>query len=60
MKFWISVLLTLLICGAAFAQEHSATPPSKPATLMTGVGNVHHPVSTNNPKRNSFSIRGCV
>ncbi len=58
MKFWISVLLTLLICGAAFAQEHSATPPSKPATLMTGLGDLHHPVSTNNAQAQQFFDQG--
>jgi len=53
-KFWISVLLSLLIGGAASAQEHSAMPPSKPATLMTGLGNLHHPVSTNNAEAQQF------
>jgi len=58
MKFWISVLLTLLIGGAASAQEHSAMPPSKPATLMTGLGDLHHPVSTKNTQAQQFFDQG--
>ena len=58
MKFWISVLLTLSICGAVSAQEHSSMQQSKPATLMTGLGDLHHPVSTTNAEAQQFFDQG--
>ncbi len=58
MKFCIFVLLTLLICGAVSAQEHSAMPQPKPATLMTGLGDLHHPVSTTNAQAQQFFDQG--
>jgi tetratricopeptide (TPR) repeat protein len=56
-----SVLLAVLCCAmAAVAQEHGAhaAPASKPATLMTGLGNLHHPVSTKNPQAQQFFDQG--
>jgi len=58
MRFRISVLLTLWLCLPSIAQDHSAHRQSKPATLMSGVGNVHHPVSTGNPEAQKFFDQG--
>jgi tetratricopeptide (TPR) repeat protein len=58
MRFRISVLLVLWLCVPSFAQDHSAHTQSKPATLMTGVGNVHHPVTTSNPEAQKFFDQG--
>jgi len=58
MRFRISVLLTLWLCLPSIAQDHSAHGQSKPATLMAGVGNVHHPVSTGNPEAQKFFDQG--
>jgi tetratricopeptide (TPR) repeat protein len=58
MKFWISVLLTLSLCGSISAQEHSASHPPKPATLMSGLGDLHHPVSTSNAQAQQFFDQG--
>lgn len=58
MRFRISVLLTLLLCLPSIAQDHSAHSQAKPATLMTGVGNAHHPVSTSNPEAQKFFDQG--
>jgi tetratricopeptide (TPR) repeat protein len=58
MRFRISVLLALSLCLPSVAQDHSAHSQSKPATLMTGVGNVHHPVSTSNPEAQEFFDQG--
>src|ERR1700686_4933846 len=58
MKFCWSVLLTLLLCGVITAQDHPAHPPSKPATLMPGLGDLHHPVSTKNPQAQQFFDQG--
>jgi tetratricopeptide (TPR) repeat protein len=58
MRFLVSVLLALCSCLPSIAQDHSAHPQSKPATLMSGVGNVHHPVSTSNPEAQKFFDQG--
>jgi tetratricopeptide (TPR) repeat protein len=58
MKYWISVLLAALLCGAVVAQDHSAQGQSKPVTLMSGVGDLHHPVSTSNPEAQQFFDQG--
>jgi tetratricopeptide (TPR) repeat protein len=58
MRLCISVSFVIWLCLPSFAQEHSAHNPSKPATLMTGVGNAHHPVSTRNPDAQKFFDQG--
>ena len=58
MKFWLSVLLSLFLCGITTAQEHPAHAQPKPATLMTGLGDLHHPVSTKNPQAQQFFDQG--
>lgn len=53
------VLLVMLWCGMAAAQEHAANPPApNPATLMTGLGSLHHPVSTRNAQAQQFFDQG--
>jgi tetratricopeptide (TPR) repeat protein len=58
MRLSISVLLALWLCLPSIAQDHSAHNKAKPATLMPGVGNVHHPVSTSNPEAQIFFDQG--
>ena len=58
MRFRISILLALLWCLPLIAQDHSTHGQAKPATLMTGVGNAHHPVSTTNPEAQKFFDQG--
>jgi tetratricopeptide (TPR) repeat protein len=58
MRFRMSALLVLLFCVPLIAQDHSAHSQAKPATLMSGVGNVHHPVSTTNPEAQKFFDQG--
>jgi tetratricopeptide (TPR) repeat protein len=58
MKFWVSVPLALSLCGIAIAQAHSAHAPSSPATLMPGLGDLHHPVSTTNQQAQQFFDQG--
>src|ERR1700680_4013141 len=58
MKFWISVLSILLLCGVIAAQDHLAHAQSKPATLMSGLGDLRHPVSTKNPQAQQFFDQG--
>jgi tetratricopeptide (TPR) repeat protein len=60
MKKMGSVLLVMCACGLAVAQQHaahSALAP-KPATLMAGIGNLHHPVSTKTIPAQQFFDQG--
>ena len=58
MKYPVCVLLAVLLCGVAFAQDHSPHNQSKPATLMSGLGDLHHPVSTSNAEAQQFFDQG--
>src|SRR5215470_17640094 len=58
MKYWISTLIAVLLCGVAAAQEHSAHNQPKPATLVSGLGDLHHPVTTSNPAAQKFFGQG--
>src|SRR5580704_17114840 len=54
-----SLLLIMCCCAIVVAQEHNAHPTAaKPATLMTGIGTLHHPVSTKNPQAQKFFDQG--
>src|SRR6266853_5906427 len=53
--------LVLALTVPSFAQEHAAHPApakGKSATLMTGYGNWHHPVSTKNAQAQAFFDQG--
>jgi tetratricopeptide (TPR) repeat protein len=52
------VVLSLFLCGLASAQDHSAHTKAKPATLMQGYGDLHHPVSTDNAQAQQFFDQG--
>ena len=58
MRFRILVLLVLSSCLSSIAQDHSGHSQAKPATLMPGLGNAHHPVSTSNPEAQQFFDQG--
>ena len=60
MKVVIRVLLALALCGSIIAQQHSMPNPPAPkkATLMSGLGDLHHPVSTTNPEAQKFFDQG--
>src|SRR5213082_2776649 len=51
----------LTLCESAFAQEHAqnaAAAKAKSASLMTGYGDWHHPVSTKNAQAQAFFDQG--
>jgi tetratricopeptide (TPR) repeat protein len=53
--------LVLVLTVPSFAQEHpdhAAPAKTKSATLMTGYGNWHHPVSTKNAQAQAFFDQG--
>jgi len=58
MKYCLSVVLGLFLCGMVTAQDHSAHILTKPATLMPGYGDLHHPASTNNAQAQQFFDQG--
>src|ERR1041385_8776284 len=51
---------TLLLCGSLAAQQHQmhSQPAPKKATLMSGLGDLHHPVSTSNAEAQKFFDQG--
>jgi tetratricopeptide (TPR) repeat protein len=57
---FLLVTCTLMPCGLMTAQQHAghAQPASKAATLMTGLGDLHHPVSAANPDAQKFFDQG--
>jgi tetratricopeptide (TPR) repeat protein len=58
MRHVLVLSLTLAMCSLATAQDHSANQAEKPAILMPGYGNLHHPVSTSNPQAQQFFDQG--
>ena len=60
MKLPVCVLLALVLCGSIIAQQHPmhSQPAAKKATLMAGLGDLHHPVSTSNPEAQKFFDQG--
>ena len=58
MKYVCCTLLLVLLSGTAIAQQHPAHNQPKPAALMSGLGDLHHPVSTKNPEAQKFFDQG--
>src|SRR6266516_3923277 len=54
MRYWVLALLTLLLCGALSAQDHANHAQSRPVTIVSGLGDLHHPVSTSNAEAQQF------
>ena len=53
----VSVVVVFCLCGLALAQHEMHAKP-KPATLMQGLGDLHHPVSTSNQPAQQFFDQG--
>jgi tetratricopeptide (TPR) repeat protein len=60
MKHLVSALFVLALCGTTAAQQHGShgQPASSAATLMSGYGDLHHPVTTSNPEAQKFFDQG--
>ena len=59
MSYRIFALLTVVLCAVAFAQHHATGGiQSKPVTLMSGLGDLHHPVTTSKPQAQLFFDQG--
>src|SRR5579871_986089 len=58
MKHLACILCGLLLCGVAASQEHPAHPQIHPVPLVSGLGDLHHPVSTRDPEAQKFFDQG--
>jgi tetratricopeptide (TPR) repeat protein len=58
MKTLAAVLCAALCSVGLFAQDHSHEVSNRPVTLVTGLGDLHHPVSTRNPEAQKFFDQG--
>ncbi len=58
MKTLGQVLCGALLCLGVMAQDHAAQMQGHPVTLVTGLGDLHHPVSTHNPQAQQFFDQG--
>src|SRR5712672_1383752 len=60
MKLPICVLVAFVLSSPITAQQHPMPnqPATKKATLMSGLGDLHHPVSTGNPEAQKFFDQG--
>jgi pimeloyl-ACP methyl ester carboxylesterase len=55
---YLMLVFTLLVSGTAFAQHAHPSDEATPATLMPGLGDVYHPVSTQNTEAQKFFNQG--
>src|SRR5258707_10239239 len=58
MKVLVSLVASLLLCLGVTAQEHASHAQTNPVTLVTGLGDLHHPVSTKNLQAQQFFDQG--
>src|ERR1700732_4444546 len=58
MKTLGQVLCGVLLCLGAMAQEHASHMQAHSVTLVAGLGDWHHPVSTKNPEAQAFFDQG--
>ncbi|HYM76944.1 MAG TPA: hypothetical protein VE377_13280 [Candidatus Dormibacteraeota bacterium] len=58
MKILAQVLCGALLCSGAIAQDHASHSKSHTVTLVTGLGDLHHSVSTHNLEAQKFFDQG--
>jgi tetratricopeptide (TPR) repeat protein len=58
MRYLGSLLIIFWLCFTTVAQNDSKNTPPKPATLMSGISNLHHPVTATNPDAQEFFDQG--
>jgi tetratricopeptide (TPR) repeat protein len=51
-------LLVMCSCALVAGQDHGHAATAKPATMMSGLGDLHHPVSTKNAEAQQFFDQG--
>src|SRR3984885_11284148 len=58
MKILAQVLCAAVMCWGVTAQDHAHNAQPHPVRLVTGLGDLHHPVSTDNPEAQQFFDQG--
>ena len=58
MRYLGSILVVFLLCGVVAAAQHESHSQPKAVTLMSGLGDLHHPVSTSKPEAQQFFDQG--
>jgi len=58
MKILAQVLCAAVMCWGVTAQDHVHNAQPHPVRLVTGLGDLHHPVSTDNPEAQQFFDQG--
>jgi len=58
MRILAHMLCGALLCLSANAQDHTMHPQSHPVTLVSGLSDLHHAVSTHNPQAQQFFDQG--
>src|ERR1051326_3559794 len=58
MKALVAVLCGILLGPGAVAQNHAAHAQTHSVSLVRGLGDLHHPVSTHNPEAQKFFDQG--
>ena len=58
MKILAQFLCGLLLCLPGVAQNHVQHTQTRSISLVTGLGDLHHPVSTHNPEAQQFFDQG--
>src|ERR1700675_937343 len=58
MRILAQVLCGALLCVSAVAQDHAAHTQAHPVTRVTGLGDLHHPVSTHTAQAQLFFDQG--
>src|ERR1700736_591586 len=58
MKMLAAVVCGMLSCFGVAAQDHASHASTRPVTIVTGLGDLHHPVSTSNAQAQQFFDQG--
>ena len=58
MKIAAHIVCCVLFCLGMAAQDHAAHPQAHPVTIVTGLGDLHHPVTTSNAQAQQFFDQG--
>jgi tetratricopeptide (TPR) repeat protein len=58
MKILVQLWCGVLLCLGATAQDHASHMQTHPVTMVTGLGDLHHSVSTHNPQAQQFFDQG--
>jgi tetratricopeptide (TPR) repeat protein len=58
MRILAQVLSSVVLCLSATAQDHASHAQARPVTLVTGLGDLRHPVTTRTPEAQKFFDQG--